>query len=400
MKRGRFLALSLGVSLLASSRLFGAPAAFLDYTGTLGAVPGNTGFPTNVLFQTTGFNVAVDSANSGDWKLSLNSIAFDQFQGVIIPAAYPTFGPDHIGISGMPGRAFIEVAGRFTEFGASPTFANGWLALTDISGGGTEANFDLGFMYFPHSENWIASSVSSAGAFLAGNTTGVTLIKDPDDPGRFSLSIAGVDSRTSGMLFTVGGDNQTSGNTVATEVLPDGSGWEIISWDQGADFLNNDGDLEADNGAAGTFHFVYVPYDSQNLIGGRIDDDGSVLNGTPGFISSRTSAGTYLIQIPDGLGSFLGPDDGLIIPNVSKGGVRDGAIDPDDNYLETFYNAGAMGWEVRSFDLSGGNIQDTEFVFMFTQYSDELTLVPEPSTAAILCWSSAALLALRRRRSA
>lgn len=383
------------LALASSERSFAAGGAFINYPGT------TSGLSATVVSHTVGLDVAVDTANSGDWKLAFNSIAYDQARGVVIPAAYPTYGADHIGISGNPGRAFIEVAGRYSEAGATPGFANGWLAMTDISGNGTEANFDVGLAYFPFSEGWKSANVSSTGVINAGNTSGVTVARDADDPGRFTLSISGVNSRTSGMLFTVGGDNGNSGNTVATEVRADGSGWDIISYDQAGTFTDVDGDLEGDGGQDGSFQFVYVPYDTQNLIGGRIDDDGSIMNGTSGFSASRTSTGSYLLQISDGAGGFLDSSDGLIIANVSKGAVLASgpAVDPDDNLLELSYNAGSQGWNVSSFDLPGAGFQDTEFVFAFVPYSAALT-IPEPSTALMAAAGLGLLLSGRRRRAA
>jgi hypothetical protein len=394
MKIRPFLVYALVVPTLGSLRLLGASGAFMDYPGT------TAGLAATIVNQTTGFNAAVDSSNSGDWRLTFNGVAFDQAQGVLIPQAYPTFGADHINSTVTAGRGFLEVPGRYTEFNAVSGFANGWISLTDITGSGSEANFDMGFVYFPFSEGWISGSISSTGFLNAGNTPGVFLTDDADDPGRFTVSISGVDSRTSGMLFVVGGDNANSGNVVGTEVKADGSGWEICSFDQGGDFLDTgDGDTENDGGQEGTFHFVYVPYDTPNLIGGRIDDDGSVLNTTGGFTSTRLGIGTYFIQISDGLGGFLDPSDGLMITTGSKAATKGAAIDPDDNFQEVLYNSTTQGWEVRSFDLPSAPLQDTEFVFAFVSYSAPLLPVPEPSSALILSLGSALLLA-RRRRSA
>src|SRR4030095_57935 len=154
-------------SVLGASPLLGAAAAFVDYPGN---TPGLNAVVTN---QTAGFGVTVDSTDDGDWRLSFSGNAFDSANGIIIPTGYPVYGQDDIGASGSPGRAFIEVAGRYTEVNPLAGFANGWLALTDISGAGTEANFDLGFVYFPFSEGWISGTVSSSGTVVAGNISGV-----------------------------------------------------------------------------------------------------------------------------------------------------------------------------------------------------------------------------------
>jgi hypothetical protein len=240
--------------------------------------------------------------------------------------------------------------------------------------------------------------VASNGTIVAGNTSGVTVTADLDDAGRWMLSITGVDSRTSGMLFTVGGDNADSGNTVATEVRPDGSGWDLISYDQGSSFLSNDGDADGDAGEKGTFHFAYLPYNTRNLIGGRIHDDGSILNGTGNFLAVRLTQGIYQIKIPDGSGGFFDDSDGLIIATVSKGATLGTALDPDDNFLEVHYNILTQAWEVNSFDLDAAFGQDTEFVFAFIQYALLLS-VPEP-TVSLMLLAGSGLLFARRARSA
>src|SRR4030095_17253546 len=104
-----------------------------------------------------------------------------------------------------------------------------------------------------------------------------------------------------------------------------------------ASLTEHGGELDGDGAQDGAFHFVYLPYTTPNLSGGRIDDNGAILNGTGNFTAVRLSAGIYQVQIPDGAGGFFDASDGLIVGTISKGATLGAALDPDDNFLEISY---------------------------------------------------------------
>jgi hypothetical protein len=116
------------------------------------------------------------------------------------------------------------------------------------------------------------------------------------------LKFPGVNSLTDGMLFTVGDDenNGNSGPFANNAAAPDGSGWYVAVRDI-ATSIENPTVYATDGGSdAGTsFSFVYIPYNSQNLIGGHIKGtDGSTIKGAGNFSVQRLSTGRYALTIP------------------------------------------------------------------------------------------------------
>jgi len=342
-----------------------------------------------VLNQSGTDTIAIDASNSGDKRMTVNGSHLLQAEGVAI--AVPT-------ALGIPSpRQVINVPGELTNPGTGG-FPGIWFATNDISGNGSEANYDFAVAHFPFAGGWIAGTVDQDGNVLAGNTTDVTITKRSGtgvNSGNYSLDIAGVDPSTDGYLFTIGAQNENSANYAPTRIQPDNSGWDITVSDQGGDA--GDGT----NGENDDWSFVYIPETAGNLIAGRIDDDATVLDGVGIFsVTARPTTGEYLLKISDGLGGFLGKDDGVLLLNVTKdvGPTFNGA---DDNFLLQQYSSADEGFIISSHDLSSAADQTTEWSFAFLQFDSppELSgVIPEPVTMAALSLAVAGLGGYVRRR--
>jgi hypothetical protein len=310
-----------------------------------------------VLNQSGADTIVIDASNSGDKRMTVNGSHLTQARGVAI--AVPT-------ALGIPNpRQVINVAGELTNPGTSG-FPGIWFATNDISSNGSEANYDFAVAHFPFAGRWVAGTVDKDGNVLAGNTTDVTITKRSGagvGVGNYSLDIAGVNPSTDGYLFTIGAQNETSGNYAPTRIQPDNSGWDITISDQGGDAA------DGTNGENDDWSFVYIPETARNLIAGRIDDDATVLDSVGSFsVAAQPTTGEYLLKIPDGLGGFLGKDDGVLLLNVTKD-VAPGFDGADDNFLLQEYSIADEGFIVSSHDLAAANDQTTEWSFAFLQFA-------------------------------
>jgi hypothetical protein len=357
-----------------------------------------------VLLQTAGpvLTVATAPANFGDLTLLVDGNPLLQAEGVIIPS------PNQFRYAAVGERNMIEVPGELTAtIPTTPPFPTGmWLSTTRVAGGGAEDNFNLSMVHFPFADGWTAGHVQGTdGALLAANGTGVTITPQFDATfgnGHYTLSIAGVDSRSSGMLFAVGGSNSSSANVVPVGVLPDGTGWDVRVQDQGGNFPLTE---------QANWSFVYVPYNAVNLVAaGRLSlaptnntstppTSVDVLNGVGNFSAGLVDIGNSTTSLaiippdggPDGLldaGRILitipGKDDstGILMVGVSKF-ASTSVSGADDNFLAWRYIAALGGFLVETYDLSGANLQNSDICFAYFDYAAPLE-IPDPTAAAEL----------------
>jgi hypothetical protein len=389
---GRLLILVPGGLLPVETSCAATTAAQITVIGTT-----NEETVATVLRQTAGpaLTVATSPANFGDLTLLVDGNPLPQANGVIIPAA------NQFRYGSVSDRNMIEVPGELT--GTIPAgFPSGmWLSTTRVAGGGAEDNFNLSMVHFEFADGWTAGHVQGTdGALLAGNGTGVTITPQFDATfgnGHYTLSIAGVDSRSAGMLFAVGGTNSSSANVVPVGVLPDGTGWDVRVNDQGATFPLTE---------QANWSFVYVPFASRNLVaGGRLSlaptnnstgppTSVDVLHGVGNFSASLVDIGnstTNASIIPpaggsDGLldaGRILitipGKDDttGHLMVGVSKYASTT-VFGADDNFLTCEYNAALGGFLVETYDLAGANLQNSDIYFAYFDYAAPLE-IPDPT---------------------
>jgi len=125
-----------------------------------------------------------------------------------------------------------------------------------------------------------------------------------DYDGLALVSFPGVNSLTDGMLFTVANDENNggggSGPFANNAALPNGAGWYVAV----RDIVNSAGnptvyatDVGSDSGSS--FSFIYIPWNTANLIGGHIQGtNGATIKGAGNFTLTRLSVGHYSLSIP------------------------------------------------------------------------------------------------------
>ena len=335
-----------------------------------------------VIQSTAGYGFTIPLGNSGDYDMALEGRAMMQEDGVVIatPRQYSRGGS----------RGVVSVPGSLTQ-GVGNT-ANGgmWIAVHNAQGGAPEHNVDVAAAWFDFQGGWTGGHVSETGTLLAGNRVNQSMLTKLG-PGHHELRI-GANSLDNGILLAVPAGNGDD-NVIAAAPLSDGSGWDIVVRDNDGDFGNSEGD-----GAYDDFSFVYVPYDSVGLIAaGRIDDDGSILNGAGSapFSVEHSAAGEYTLEIEQWT-----PDEGILLLTESKMGYTTAVGNrAEDNWL-TYEPDDEGRFSIQSYDLPNETLQDSEFVFLFlpTTGFDMITRVPEPGSIALLGLGGLLLVLVHRRR--
>jgi outer membrane protein assembly factor BamB len=308
-----------------------------------------------VVGQASGAEVTADSGNRGDWNIKVGKIAgkpagssLFQIDGVGIPSLNELLPQDKRGCLGTGDRLTVKIDAGLWVCGAT-------------ANGGVEANYDFGFAYFPFAEGWIGGHIAGNGQeFLAKANlpegTTMSLIATGPRAGEILLKMPGIDSLEDGMLFTVpeaNGDDCT-----AVGPLPDGSGWNLRVADEDHNFRSEQ---------RVPFGFVFIPYGLPGVVGGRIGEDGSVLNASGDFAAQRVAGGRYEIFIPG-----HSDRDGVLLVEITK-------LHPDgveDNAIAWAYDAkacgGRGGFVVESYDQPAFANQDVEFCFAFIPYKNQL----------------------------
>src|SRR5690606_3673173 len=152
-------------------------------------------------------------------------------------------------------RASVEV-GRASFSGTQPR-----LSLSVMETGNAaerELNMNTAVAWFQFATGWQGAHVDADGTINpeAAHRVDQSMLTKVDT-GRYTLDL-GVDANTDGLLFAVGNNNENM--VVQTGVLADGR-WDIRVGNNAADF--------AEVGQDRSFSFVYLPYETNNLIGGR-----------------------------------------------------------------------------------------------------------------------------------
>jgi len=199
-------------------------------------------------------------------------------------------------------------------------YAQGWRAgyFDDVLFSGGLYNFDNGYYESPgvpmwkHGDGWGLYS----GNALDGctNGSGNTNYDSPQEiltwldvtngvyDGLALLNLPGVNSQTDGMLFTVADDenNAERGPSANNAALPNGAGWYVavrdIQTSVGAPTVYA---TDGGSDAGSSFSFIYIPWNTDNLIGGHIrGTNGATIKGAGNFTLNRLSVGHYSLSIP------------------------------------------------------------------------------------------------------
>ena len=194
------------------------------------------------------------------------------------------------------------------------------------------------------------------------------------------LTLSGVNSLNDGMLFTIGNDenNSTRGPLVNNAALPDGSGWYVAVRD--IETSKPDPKIYATGGgndAGSSFSFVYVPYNSDNLVGGHVKTNGTTSKAVGNFTISRLSTGRYALSIPGKTGN----DGALLLQNAGYLAAQPNGFTNvvDTSFLSYEYggtNTPANSFIIESRYASPGasdgviSLRDAEFNFVFVDFQN------------------------------
>ncbi len=209
---------------------------------------------------------------------------------------------------------------------ANGEFANSGPGSSDLQmghfgdgDGAHEAVFNVATAYFPYEQGWKGAWVNGAAdgesTFAAGSSA-VTESEVTWTNGLADVQLTNVDSATDGMLF-VAPSNSSSTTRIASAFPNQAGGWTTTIR------LEDDDDTTGQTYQNGgdDFQFLYVPYDTPNLIGGYIDGaTGTSINsaGDTQFDLTRTATGDYSLSVfeADGV-TKKGEDAGMLILSVA-----------------------------------------------------------------------------------
>jgi len=230
-----------------------------------------------------------------------------------------------------------------------------------------------GIPMWKHGDGWGLWS----GTALSGVTAG-TLFTNYDSPaqiltwvdatngindGLAFLKFPGVNSLTDGMLFTIGDDenNGLSGPFANNAAATDGSGWWVAVRDiavSSTDPTTYATDGGSDSGSS--FSFVYIPWDSGNLIGAHIrGSSGATITGVGNYSIQRLGTGRYALTIPGKTDA-----DGMLM--LLNSGYMATQPDGFSNVVDTSF---------MSYEYGGTNVPNNAFIIS-SVYIDNTDGVP------------------------
>lgn len=298
---------------------------------------GPGGMRADATSSSTGISVSGIGSNRGDLSFYVDGANLASAEGVMLATVS----------EGL--RDNSSLLGEF-DYGLVNTtnqFSNKWAVATAAAGTGREHNINVSVAFF--------------GAD-AGFETG-TLIDSNNGTGHIDVLLPDVNSLTDGVLMASpwGNDN----NFVTVTPKTDGSGWDL-------DVSNFNTSPE---GSAGVYsdgvNYVYLPYETENLIAGRVNPDGSLVNSTdPGdFTLTKQGTGEYLLKIA---GRTF--DDGMLLLNATADGA---SADNSLVYERSGDDFLVIGLDMVPTSTELVDPEDTAFSFAFVDFLSDLTA---PST--------------------
>lgn len=288
---------------------------------------------------------------------------------------YHTLGVD----TGSHGQTWIATSGASVTYGGIDYASLG------------EDNVNVAVAYFPFSGGWTCASMRNLDnglpmwAAIGSDdiVLGENLVRYPtsdEDPNLivqkpqptsgtpywnqvdgdraiWELTLPGVNSITDGVLLVCGGKNEN--NYAMASPHLDGRGWQIAVSDNGS----NAGNTECD-----PFNLVYVPYETENIVAGRVSGRAGILSGTGDFSVTRLYNGGHRLEIEG-----YTPADGTLLISSELEWYNDDDI--------VTYEAEGDHWIVESRDLyqaSLTNSTQAQYVFVFIPF-DTPPVAPGPA---------------------
>jgi hypothetical protein len=296
--------------------------------------------------QASAPSVGTGQLNRGDYQVTIGGGNVTYKQGVMLASISQHDRPDFLNK-----RASVEV-GR-------SSYGDGNLSLSIMQVGvsNKEVNFNTSVAWFPFDSGFRGAHVNANGTVTTDQANGVApSMVARTNTGRYTVNL-GVNSRTDGMLFTIGNNNDNV--VVQTGPAANGANW-------GVRVTENHSDL-ATTGVDRDWSFLYLPFQTPGLIGGYYDGSAnSHIASVGAFTMAKTAAGQYELTVPG-----ESPTTGMLILTVANLATISGTTAPDDNVLT--YATGANGkFSINSYDLLAAGFEDTKFVWAFISFDDPI----------------------------
>ncbi|MFM8421925.1 MAG: hypothetical protein ACKOEQ_17570 [Verrucomicrobiota bacterium] len=265
-----------------------------------------------------------------------------------------------------------------------------------------EANINVSLAWFPYAAGWKAGYVAapngSANGVWRAHATHSAALTSPltskfsaqdvvqwtdDGTGAFggqaTVTIPGA-TPADGMLFTISTDDSTDnrGSFITATPSGDNTGWSVsIRVDD-----ENPSPTAYANEGQSDFAFLYVPYSAHQLVGGKVNANGSKAAGAGNFTVTRASAGRYEIAIP----GKTDKDGMLILQNC--GALAGQPMVADDGVLAWEYINGKFVVEARHAEAgaSGYDVfptRDTDFYFAWVDFASPMAPTAPPAAPAL-----------------
>ncbi|WP_145060116.1 metallophosphoesterase [Adhaeretor mobilis] len=315
------------------------------------AAPGGNTVGAITVPQSSLPGVGTLQLNRGDYEISVDGSGLVYQRGILLASITQNLRDGH--------RATVE-AGR-------NSYGGGLMALSLTKAGlagVTEVNFNNSVAWFDFEAGWQGAHVNSNGTLAtdAFNEVEQSML-NKQGLGRYSLDL-GVNSQSEGLLFAIGNNN--SNTVVQTAPYSDGSGWDMRVQHNGAAF--------SATGVDRNFSFIYLPYDTEGMIGGLYDGaTDSHISSAGDFTMSRLSTGEYELTI---LGET--PETGMLLLTISDE-YFDGSITAPNNNLLSYEPTLSDTFLINSVDASGLILEDSSFSWAFISFDDPIAPATGPS---------------------
>ncbi len=298
---------------------------------------GPGGMRADATSASAGITVSGIGSNRGDYHFYVDGAPLSSNEGVMLSTVSEGLR-DNSGVGGI------------FEYGVSNTtneFGNEWaIAASTADPSNGEHNINVSVAFF-----------GADSGFVTG-----TKVSADDGTGRVEIVVPGANSLTDGVLMATPWGNDD--NFVTVEPKSDGSGWDLDNYDNSTNIEDNTGEFE--DGV----NYVYLPYETENLVAGRVDEDGSIINSTDTneFTLTRQSAGEYLLEI---VGKTF--DDGMLLLNATG---LNGSFDNTMAYERSGDDFLILGLDMITSDEAGSgslvDLEDTSFSFAFVDFENDL----------------------------
>ncbi len=285
-------------------------------------------------------------------------------------------------ITGGQGWGFRQNDGVFADGGNGS--ADLIMGVAGFDDNNYEASFNVAAAAFPYAEGWLGAWVDAgsegAATFSAGHPDVLASLVTWTG-GSAQVALPDVNSASDGMLFVA--PCNTSSQTRIAAAVPRSGGWSVTVRED-----ENDDTSGLTLTEANQFQFLYIPYDTRNLIGGHVKGaDGSLVNeaGSHRFGVNRIGAGEYAISVfTEDTSTKLDETHGMLLLSVAS--PMAGAPDLGDrSFLSYEYHADSGDFIVQSRELAEINsensenqfgdwlkVRDTDFYFAFVDFKDPL----------------------------